>query len=33
MLKPAFIFDGMGILNKTMLEKIGFVFYSIGVGV
>ena len=28
--KPAFIFDGRNILEKTDLEKIGFIFYGIG---
>src|SRR5690554_1661529 len=32
MQKPAFIFDGRGILNKTDLEDIGFVYYKIGTG-
>ncbi|HLV40005.1 UDP-glucose 6-dehydrogenase [Xanthomarina sp.] len=32
MQKPAFIFDGRGILNKTDLENIGFVYYKIGTG-
>jgi len=30
MLKPAFIFDGRNLLNKTALEKIGFVYQAIG---
>lgn len=30
MLKPAFIFDGRGILNKNELERIGFKIYVIG---
>ncbi|WP_320814560.1 UDP-glucose 6-dehydrogenase [Flavobacterium sp.] len=30
MLKPAFIFDGRNLLNKEKLEKIGFVYQSIG---
>ncbi|WP_282134856.1 nucleotide sugar dehydrogenase [Seonamhaeicola maritimus] len=30
--KPAFLFDGRGLLDKESLEKIGFVFYKIGVG-
>ena len=30
MLKPAFIFDGRGILNGDKLEGIGFVYYKIG---
>ncbi|PWK20589.1 UDP-glucose 6-dehydrogenase [Xanthomarina spongicola] len=32
MQKPAFVFDGRGILNKTELERIGFVYYKIGSG-
>ncbi|GGG36502.1 UDP-glucose 6-dehydrogenase [Bizionia arctica] len=32
MQKPAFIFDGRGVLNKTELENIGFVYYKIGTG-
>jgi UDPglucose 6-dehydrogenase len=32
MQKPAFIFDGRGILDKTSLENIGFVYYKIGTG-
>lgn len=32
MQKPAFVFDGRGILNKKELEKIGFVYYKIGSG-
>ncbi len=28
--KPAFIFDGRNILNKNMLEKIGFIYKGIG---
>ncbi len=32
MLKPAFVFDGRGILDKEALEKIGFVCYKIGSG-
>ena len=31
MLKPAFVFDGRGILDGESLEKIGFVYYKIGV--
>ncbi|MEM1260709.1 MAG: nucleotide sugar dehydrogenase, partial [Bacteroidota bacterium] len=31
MLKPAFVFDGRGILDGTQLEEIGFVYYKIGV--
>ncbi|ESU27277.1 UDP-glucose 6-dehydrogenase [Flavobacterium limnosediminis JC2902] len=30
MLKPAFVFDGRNLLDKTELEKIGFVYQSIG---
>ena len=30
MKKPAFIFDGRNILDKTKLEKIGFIYKSIG---
>ena len=30
MQKPAFIFDGRNILNKTELQKIGFVYQGIG---
>lgn len=30
MLKPAFVFDGRNLLNKTELEKIGFVYQAIG---
>jgi len=32
MQKPAFIFDGRGILDKKPLEDIGFVYYKIGSG-
>jgi UDPglucose 6-dehydrogenase len=32
MLKPAFVFDGRGILDINALEKIGFVCYRIGSG-
>jgi len=32
MQKPAFIFDGRGVLNKTDLENIGFIYYKIGTG-
>ena len=28
--KPAFIFDGRNILDKTKLEKIGFIYKAIG---
>lgn len=30
MLKPAFVFDGRNLLDKTKLEKIGFVYQAIG---
>ena len=30
MLKPAFVFDGRNILDKEVLEKIGFVYQGIG---
>lgn len=30
MQKPAFVFDGRNILNKTALEEIGFVYHGIG---
>ncbi len=32
MLKPAFIFDGRGILDVQAIEKIGFICYQIGIG-
>jgi UDPglucose 6-dehydrogenase len=32
MLKPAFVFDGRGILDRAELEEIGFVVYTIGKG-
>lgn len=32
MLKPAFVFDGRGVLDINEMEKIGFVCYSIGKG-
>ncbi|MEM9649163.1 MAG: nucleotide sugar dehydrogenase [Bacteroidota bacterium] len=32
MLKPAFVFDGRGILDGEMLGKIGFTYYKIGSG-
>ncbi|WP_034042338.1 UDP-glucose 6-dehydrogenase [Wocania ichthyoenteri] len=32
MQKPAFIFDGRGILDKKTLEEIGFTYYKIGSG-
>ena len=32
MLKPAFVFDGRGILNISQLEAIGFNVYKIGKG-
>ncbi|MFL0352900.1 UDP-glucose 6-dehydrogenase [Xanthomarina sp. GH4-25] len=33
MKKPAFVFDGRGILDQETLENIGFVYYKIGSGV
>ncbi|MFD2907253.1 UDP-glucose 6-dehydrogenase [Flavobacterium ardleyense] len=30
MLKPAFVFDGRNLLDKTTLEKIGFIYQAIG---
>ena len=33
MKKPAFIFDGRGVLNRNQMEKIGFVYYNIGSGI
>lgn len=30
--KPAFVFDGRGIIDMKTLEKIGFVCYKIGSG-
>ena len=30
MMKPAFIFDGRGILNVEKMKEIGFIVYSIG---
>ncbi|MFI1743937.1 nucleotide sugar dehydrogenase [Thalassobellus sediminis] len=30
MKKPAFIFDGRSLLDKSEMEKIGFIYYSIG---
>lgn len=30
MLKPAFVFDGRGVLNGKQLEEIGFIYYKIG---
>jgi UDPglucose 6-dehydrogenase len=30
MMKPAFLFDGRGILNKEEIDDIGFDLYSIG---
>ncbi len=33
MQKPAFVFDGRGILDQNLLEDIGFVYYKIGKGV
>ncbi|MCX2678321.1 UDP-glucose 6-dehydrogenase [Galbibacter sp. EGI 63066] len=32
MQKPAFVFDGRGILDKNKLKEIGFVYYKIGEG-
>ncbi|UNY99702.1 UDP-glucose 6-dehydrogenase [Zhouia spongiae] len=32
MQKPAFVFDGRGILDKQKLKEIGFVYYKIGEG-
>ncbi|MFD2542887.1 UDP-glucose 6-dehydrogenase [Lacinutrix gracilariae] len=32
MQKPAFVFDGRGLLDKETLEDIGFVYYKIGTG-
>lgn len=32
MKKPAFIFDGRNLLDGKQLEKIGFIYYQIGVG-
>lgn len=32
MKKPAFVFDGRGVLNKEHLESIGFIYYNIGSG-
>ena len=31
--KPAFIFDGRGVLNRELLNSIGFVYYNIGSGI
>lgn len=33
MLKPAFVFDGRNILEKNVIESIGFKLYSIGKGI
>jgi len=30
--KPAFVFDGRGILDRQLLKEIGFVYYKIGSG-
>ena len=30
MIKPAFIFDGRNLLDKSKLEKIGFIYSAIG---
>lgn len=32
MQKPAFVFDGRGILNQKEMEQIGFIYYKIGSG-
>ena len=32
MQKPAFIFDGRGVLDRSQIERIGFVYYNIGSG-
>ncbi len=32
MKKPAFLFDGRGLMDKNEMEKIGFVYYKIGLG-
>ena len=32
MQKPAFIFDGRGVLDRNLMERIGFVYYNIGSG-
>ncbi|QFZ54427.1 UDP-glucose 6-dehydrogenase [Oceanihabitans sp. IOP_32] len=32
MQKPAFLFDGRGVLDKKLMEKIGFTYYKIGSG-
>lgn len=32
MQKPAFVFDGRGVLDKSLLESIGFTYYKIGSG-
>jgi UDPglucose 6-dehydrogenase len=32
MQKPAFIFDGRGVLDRNLIERIGFVYYTIGSG-
>jgi UDPglucose 6-dehydrogenase len=32
MQKPAFIFDGRGVLDRSLIERIGFVYYNIGSG-
>jgi len=32
MLKPAFVFDGRGILDNKALKEIGFNVYTIGKG-
>lgn len=32
MQKPAFIFDGRSVLDRSLIERIGFVYYTIGSG-
>jgi len=32
MQKPAFVFDGRGVLDRNLMESIGFVYYNIGSG-
>ena len=32
MQKPAFVFDGRGVLDQSLMEDIGFVYYKIGSG-
>ncbi|MEO6348712.1 MAG: nucleotide sugar dehydrogenase [Aquaticitalea sp.] len=31
--KPAVVFDGRGLLNRSHMESIGFIYYSIGSGI